>query len=74
MSYVPLIALAVSSISAIIGILTYRRVSKKVFSKVIDFNSPVEGNENKTIAAIDGKGFLRNWKLVAKVVETRNWL
>ena len=63
MSYIPLIALAVSSISAIIGILTYRRVSKKVFSKVIDFNSQVEGNENKTIATIYGKGLFEKLEI-----------
>ena len=63
LSYVPVIALAVSFISAIIGILTYRRVSKKVFSKGIDFNIQVEANENKTIATIDGKGLFEKLEI-----------
>jgi hypothetical protein len=62
-SFIPLFALIVSSISATIGILTYRKVSKKVFSKTKEFDYVIDGNESKAISSIDGKGLFEKLEI-----------
>jgi hypothetical protein len=58
-SWIPIIALVISSISAAIGFLTYRRVSRKYYSRTVSFNGEIKPKENVIMFDIRGSGLLQ---------------
>jgi hypothetical protein len=64
-NWVPIISLLVTAISVLVGILTYRRVSRKYYSRTMHFPKEIKPKENRILFEINGTGTLQRVEMTA---------
>ena len=69
MNWIPFFSLTVASISAIIGILTYLRVTRKYVSKALPFHRRIEPKGEQVIFVVKGIGVLQRVEMTANGTE-----
>lgn len=63
--WIPLFSLLLAGILGIFTIFTYRRVSKKYYSRTVSFNDYIEPNGILTLLDVEGSGLLQKIELEA---------
>lgn len=64
-NWIPILSLLITAISVAVAILTYRRVSRKYYSRAMHFPKEIKPKEDRTLFDINGTGILQRVEMTA---------